>query len=122
MLYPTLFTILNASPQVKLLLGNNPLRVYPSNRAAQNSPKPYAVYSVYNGLPENYLGDAPDIDNKGTQITIFADTADSLEKCYKIVQKTLEPHAYMTNFATDDVDTETDLFSVRMEFDFWDAR
>lgn len=121
-MYSPVFTLLNASPQVKLILGNSPLRVYPSGRAPQNSVKPYAVYSVYNANPENYLDSVPDIDNKGTQINIYAETADSCKKAFDVIRDTLEPHAHMTNFSTDDVDAETDLFSARLEFDFWDER
>jgi hypothetical protein len=119
---PQLFTILNASAPVKALLGTSPLRVYPWGRAPANTAKPYAVYSVYNANPENYLSGSPDIDNKGTQINIYATTASNLESCFNAVRDALEPYAHMTNFATPDLDSNTDLFSCRMEFDFWDAR
>lgn len=119
---PDLFTILNASVPVKLVLGANPLRMYPWGRAPQNPRKPYGVYAVYNATPENYLGQVPDIDNKGTQVNIYADTAQSLDACFTAVRDALEPHAHMTSFATPDLDADTDLYSCRMEFDFWDER
>lgn len=122
MINSQLFTILNSDIQVKLRLGSNPLRVYPWGRAPSDVKKPYAVYAVYSGVPENYLGQVPDIDNKGTQINIYADTADSLEKCFIAVRNSLEPHAHMTNFTTPDQDADTNLFSCRMEFDFWENR
>lgn len=122
MMNPPLFEILNASNPVKVLLGSNPLRVFPWGRAPQNVAKPYAVYAVYNGLPENYLAQAPDIDNKGTQINIYAATAASLENCFEAVRDALEPHAHMTSFASPDQDADTNLYSCRMEFDFWDER
>lgn len=119
---PALFTILNNTIPVNVLLGKNPLRVYPWNRAPQKPIKPYAVYGVYNGISENYLGNVPDIDNKGTQLTIFADTADSAQACYIAIRDALEPHAHMTSFNTPDLDEDTDLYSCRMEFDFWEGR
>lgn len=119
---PDLFPLLNASAPVKLLMGANPLRVWPWGQAPDNPKKPYAVYEVYNANPENYLDQVPDIDNKGTQINIYADSAASLEACYLAIRNTLEPHAHMTSFATPALDEETELFSCRMEFDFWDAR
>lgn len=122
MINPQLFTLLNASVQVKLNLGANPLRVYPWDRAPENVKKPYAVYAIYNGLPENYLAGRPDIDNKGTQINIYADSAESLEKCFIAVRDALELHAHMTNFSTPAQDADTNLFSCRMEFDFWQSR
>jgi hypothetical protein len=119
---PDLFPILNANAATKAVLGASPLRVYPWGRAPQNVVKPYAVYSVYNANPENYLDTVPDIDNKGTQINIYAATADSLKSAYTVVRNALEPYAHMTSFATPDLDADTDLYSCRMEFDFWDGR
>lgn len=119
---PPLFTILKNTPAVTALLGTAPLRVFPWGRAPQNVVKPYAVYSVYNANPENYLDQVPDIDNKGTQLSIYAATADSLQSCYIAVRNALEPQAHMLSFATPDLDADTDLFSCRMEFDFWDER
>lgn len=119
---PDLFPILNASAPVKALLGPTPLRVFPYGRAPTNVAKPYAVYAVYNANPENYLGQRPDIDNKGTQIEIFADTYQSLESCFLAVRDALEEEAHMTNYSTPDLDANTNLYGVRMEFDFWDER
>lgn len=119
---PDLFPILDASVDVKLRFGANPLRIYPWDRAPENPRKPYAVYGVYNANPENYLDSVPDIDNKGTQIQIYADTGDSCEKCYKAIRDTLEPHAHMLSFSTPSLDTNTNLYVARMEFDFWESR
>lgn len=119
---PELFEILDDSTAVQRLMGKNPLRVYPFGRAPKNVKKPYAVYSVYNANPENYLDCVPDIDNKGTQITIYSEDYESLEDCFEAVRDALEPHAHMTSFSTPDQDEDTELFSCRMEFDFWDAR
>lgn len=119
---PELFQILNASVQVRLLLGSNPLRVYPWGRAPQNVRKPYAVYTVYNAIPENYLDSVPDIDNKGTQIDIYADNAESLNNCFMAIRDAIEPTAHMLSYSTPNQDAETDLYTGRMEFDFWEDR
>lgn len=119
---PDIFPVLNASTAVRLLFGSNPLRFYPYGRAPANVRKPYGVYAVYNANPENYLGQVPDIDNKGTQINLYADTEESLEDCYIAVRNALEPLGYMTSFSNPDLDADTDLFSCIMEFDFWDER
>lgn len=119
---PSLFTILNASTSVKALLGSAPLRVYPWGRAPQNAALPYATYGVFNGNPENYLGQVPDIDNAGTQVNIWAKTGASCDACFLAVRNALEPNAHMTSFATPDLDAETDLYTARLDFDFWEAR
>lgn len=119
---PQLFPILDSNSSVKSLLGSSPLRVFPWGRAPQDVKKPYGVYAVYNAIPENYLGEVPDIDNKGTQINLYADTSQSLQDCFIAVRNAIEPYAHMTSFATPDLDADTDLYSCRMEFDFWDER
>lgn len=119
---PDLFPILNQSAAVRLLLGSNPLRVYPFGRAPEGVRRPYAVYSVYNANPENYLDKVPDIDNKGTQITIYDTVAQKVEGCFAAIRDALEPHAHMTNFSSVQQDADTNDYSCIMEFDFWDKR
>lgn len=119
---PDLFPILNDNTTVKSLLGTSPLRVFPYGRAPEKVPKPYAVYSVISGRPENYLDTTPDFDSKLTQISIYAETDSSLSLCYSAVRDALEPHAHMTSFSTPDIDADTNLSSCRMEFEFWDER
>lgn len=119
---PSLFTILNNNPAVKALLGTSPLRVYPFGQVDQNTPKPYAAYSVYNGNPENYLGEVPDIDNMGTQVDVYAQTGVSASACAKAIRDAIEPFAHMTSFSTPARDAQTQLYSCRLEFDFWENR
>lgn len=119
---PPVFQLVSANTACVAVLGSNPTRFYPWGRAPQNTPKPYAVYTVYNAVPENYLGDLPDIDNKGTQINIYADNPKDLNNAFIAIRNCLEPNAHMTNFSSFDPDNETDLYTIRMEFDFWDDR
>lgn len=119
---PSLFPLLKDSALVKSLLGSNPLRVYPWGRAPQNVPTPYATYTVYNGNPENYVSNNPDIDNKGTQLNIYGETGDDVEKCFIAIRNVLQNHAHMTNFSTPALDADTNYYSCTMEFDFWDER
>lgn len=116
------FTLLNASNPVKALLGSNPLRVFPAGRAPEETQRPYAVYSIYNGNPENYLNQAPDIDNNGIQVSIYADTYAEMAGCFTAVRDALQNDAHMISYTTPDQDADTNLFSCRMEFDFWDDR
>lgn len=122
MMNPQLFEILSNDAAVTDLLGTNPVRIFPWGRAPQKVEKPYAVYSVYNANPENYLDSVPDIYNKGTQINVYANSSKSLEDCFIAIRDSLEPSAHMTSYTTPDQDSETNLFSCRMEFDFWEAR
>jgi len=119
---PSLFEILNANATVKALMGSAPLRIYPWDRAPENAKVPYAVYAVYNGNPENYLGQVPDIDNAGTQVEIYAGNGASCQACYIAIRNAVEPFAHMTSFSTPALDVDTDYYSARLEFDFWEPR
>ena len=119
---PPIFSLIQASAPCTALLGISPVRFFPSGRAPQNVEKPYAVYAVYNATPENYLDGVPDIDNKGTQVDIYANTEPELRALFTAIRDTVEPKAHMTSFSTPSPDAETALFTARLEFDFWDGR
>lgn len=119
---PPLFEILNASVPVKLILGNKPLRVFPWGQAPQNVTIPYATYGVFNGNPENSLGEVPSIDRLGTQVDVWAKDTDSLLACSVAIRNAIEPHAHMISVDNFDRSPETGLYRCRMDFDFFTAR
>lgn len=121
MINPKIFEILNSSNAVKAVLGS-PVRVYPWGRAPQKPRKPYATYEMYNAVPENYLGDIPDIDNKATQLQVFSETTEALDSCFISIRDVIEPVAHITSFQTISRDDETDLYSFIMDIDFWEER
>lgn len=116
---PNIFQLLKADSAVTALLGTSPLRVFPFSEAPQNSLKPYVTYGIYNANPENYIDTIPDIDQLSTQIDIWGDTSKSCEQCFNAIRSALEVHGHMTNYSALSRDTETKLFRVTMEFDFW---
>lgn len=115
-----LFSILKATPTVTGLLGNPP-RVYPFGRAPQNAILPYAVYTV-EGLPENYLGQVPDIDRADVEVTVYADKPSVAEECFEAIRDAVEPHAHMTSNGDIDRESATDRYAIRMTFTFWQGR
>lgn len=121
---PSLFEILNENNNVKVLLGANPLRVFPWGEAPHSEKllKPYATYGVYSGIPENFLGETPDIDNHGTQVDIYSTSGKNCENCFIAIRDAIEPYAHMTNFSLPIRDPATQLYSARLEFDFWESR
>jgi hypothetical protein len=114
-----LFPLLAANTAVTSLLGLNPVRLYPFGQAPENSPRPYATYGVYNGIPENYVTNTPDIDNAGTQIDVWAKDAASCMAVFNAIRDCLEPHAHMTSFRYAERDYDTQLYHAVLEFDFW---
>ena len=130
-----LFIILNNDTSVKILLATNPpsvdssgsedygvLRVFPYGKAPEDVELPYSVYSVITALPENYLDINPDIDSMRIQMGIYSENEENLQECFEAVRNAVEPYAHMVNFSTPDVDADTQLYSCRMEFDFWNVR
>lgn len=120
MLNSQLFTILNADTPVKTLLGSNPLRVFPWSRSPAKPVLPYAVYSLYDSTPENYIAGAPDTDRKFIQVNIYAKTAESLEACFSAIRGAIEGdgYGYIVRYSANELDADTDLFSAIMEIDF----
>lgn len=121
-LQPKVFPIITASAQCTALLGVTPTRFYPAGRAPKNAPKPYATYGVPSATPENYLDKAPDIDNIGTQIDIYADTEEACSDTFTAIRAALETHFHITNYAIPERDAETDSYHARMDVDVWQHR
>lgn len=122
MLNPPIFSIIESNAACTDILGTGPVRFFPFGKAPQGVAKPYAVYTVFNANPENYLSGAPDIDNKGTQVDLYAENAEDLRNLFEAIKNAIELKAHMTSFSTPVPDAETALWTARMEFDFWDAR
>lgn len=115
-----LFQILNALPAVQSVLGN-PLRLYPFGRAPQGVQKPYAVYTVFNAAPENYVSDVPDIARKGVQVDIVAEKAAQVSAIFTAIKDGIQTHGHITSYATTTRDADTDFYGARLEIDLWEA-
>lgn len=118
---PPVFTILSADTTVTALLGTTPLRVFP-DQAPQNTIKPYAVYTMFSGTPQNTFDEAAEVDILSTQIDIWADTSGSCQAVAEVVRTSLEPYAYLTSFASSAPDDQTPEYRVRLDFDFFKDR
>lgn len=116
---PDIFPILKADSAVTALLGANPLRVYPWASAPEKPQAPYATYGVFNGNPENYQAQAPDITRMGTQIDIWAKSEKSAHEIFDAINAALNNVGHLINYQTVTSDNVTGLYNARMEFDFW---
>ncbi|WP_460640109.1 DUF3168 domain-containing protein [Larkinella harenae] len=119
---PKLFPVLLASPPVTALLGLNPLRVFPWGEAPQNVAYPYATYGVFNGVPENYMDQVPDLDRLGTQVDVWAKTSESCQQSAVAIRNALEPIGHMTSISNMERDPQTKSYRLRLEFDFYTTR
>lgn len=117
-----IFEILNDSTTVKALLGSNPLRVFPWSRSI-SSTLPYAVYSLYDATPENYLSGSVDTDRKFIQLNLYAKTSASLKLCFSAIRGAIESSGdgYIVRYSANELDQDTDFFSAIIEIDFIEA-
>lgn len=106
---PPLFATCAANAGVTALLGAGPTRLYPFGEAPEHVAKPYAVYQVLNGVPENYLGEPPDIDQWNIQIDIYADSVSSADNALKAFRRALETVCHVTRLGGTGTDTSTQL-------------
>ena len=88
--------VLNASIDVKELLGNNPLRVF-EDVAPRKTPFPYAVWSVVNADPKNHLDCPANIDHVSFQIVVYDTEQKRASDIRAVIRMALEPHCYVTN-------------------------
>ncbi|MBZ5489144.1 DUF3168 domain-containing protein [Halomonas aquamarina] len=106
---PPLFRVCAANAGVTALLGVNPTRLFPFGGAPENVPKPYAVYQVLNGVPENYLAEPPDVDDWSIQVDIYATTVSDVNAVLAALRRAIEPHAYITRLGGTGTEPNTQL-------------
>lgn len=118
-MFPPLFATLFASTAVKAIFGSTPLRVYAVGEApAKGQPGyavPYVVFQTIYGSPENYLGEAPDMDGWGVQVDVYALTLTAAREGAKALRDALEPVAYVVAWNGESREDDTKLF--RYSFD-----
>jgi len=117
-MYPPVFALAAASPGVTALLGSNPVRLYLFGEAPQGVTKPYAVWQMVGGVPENYLGNVPDTDSFTAQIDVYADRASTARQVSQALRDAYEPAAYITNWNGESRDPDTNNYRISFDVDF----
>lgn len=97
-MYPPIFETLSADTSITGIFGANPVRIYPFGEADQKTPRPYAVWQVVSGSPENYLEGDADMDRFTIQVDVYARDADIARTSAKTIRNVLRNRAYITSF------------------------
>lgn len=113
--------LVGASPSaVTLLVGN---RVY-YVKAPQNVLRPYVVYTLISGVPQNQLDGTPGIENYRVQIDAYVDETagpDAAKALFKACRDELEwdnrAHCISENFI--DFEDDTKLYRASGDFSLW---
>lgn len=113
---PPIFMLCAADPGVTALLGAPPaVRVFMFGMAPQNVQKPYAVWQVVSGAPENYLAGRPDTDQHTIQIDVYADSASQSRAALAAIERAIELQSYVTRYGGESRDTETKNYRSSMD-------
>lgn len=120
-MFPKILPLLKASSAVTAIIGNPP-RGYPHGEAPQDTTKPYVVWQGVALAPENTLSETPAVDRMPIQLTCWATTSAVAAELAKAVRDAIEPTAHMVGMPIDYRETETRLFGIGLQFDFWVSR
>lgn len=117
-MFPPVFELCTNNANVKKILGEKPTRLFLFSLAPANVPRPYAVWQNISGEPENYLKGSPDTDYFDVQITVYADTVQSVRETVKALANALEQDAHITRWGSEERDSETKLYSFDFDVNF----
>jgi len=130
-MFPPIYTLLQASSEVRSIFGARP-RVYrhgeapaaPPPKAGGNVPevKPYATWLLVSGVPENQLSGTPSHDRDGVQIDVWARGDAECEAAARAIRDQMETQTHMTALRGLARDRDTRLYRISMDFDYWLAR
>jgi len=116
---PPVFRTCIAHDPVLALLGEDPTRLYSFGQAPQDASKPYAVWQVQAGAPENYLGQLPDVDQLTVQLTAYAQDAVAARAIAVVLRDAIEPVAHVVAWLGEIRDADTQLFAVAFLVDWF---
>lgn len=117
-MYPPLFAVLKDNTAVSALLGGDPYRVFVPGEAPEGIKLAYLTWQTIGGVPENYLGDKPDVDNFVTQLDAYAKTLTEARAVAKAVRDAVEAVAYVTQWLGENREPDTRLFRVSFQVDW----
>lgn len=114
-------------PAVRALLkaGSGALRFYLFGMAPQNVVKPYAVWRMSSGAPENYINDRPELDSFTLQVDIFASPTQGATVCRDVaaaIRDAIENKAHITSWLGEDIDPDTKNYRLTFLVDWWTYR
>lgn len=120
---PPVFSIAVASPAVLAVLGSAPTRLWPFGQAPQNETRPYAVWQVVYGNPDNSLSCVPKEDLLGTQIDSYAKTVSGARQVAEVLRDAYEESFnQVTAWNGEDWEQSTGLYRVSFTVEFWVRR
>lgn len=121
-MFPPIFKVCSQNAGVTALLGTSPVRLYLFGEAPQEVQKPYAVWQLIGGRPENYINQRPDIDVFNVQVDVYANSASSARAVAKAIRDAVEDSAHITSWRGESRETETTLYRSSFDLDWFVRR
>lgn len=115
---PDLFVLVSGSTAVKAIFGSSPVRVFPFGSAPQGVKKPYAVWQIISGIPENYISNAPDVDSFVVQLDVYATTVTAAREAAEVLRDALQSHAHVISWRGESKEAETNNFRYSFDINF----
>lgn len=93
-------------------------RFYSFGLAPEKSTKPYAVWQVVGGGPENYLAGRPTSDRHAIQVDTYAQTANQGRHVASALVEAFELVGYVTSWNGEFLDIDTGLRRISFTVEF----
>lgn len=116
---PPIFQICSQSAVVTALLGSGTnLRLYSFGEAPESVAKPYAVWQLVSGAPENCLAGRPDADGITLQVDVYGTTSTSVRQVRDAIRDAIELSAYVTRWGGEARDSVTKNYRTGFDVDW----
>ncbi|MBS5847432.1 MAG: DUF3168 domain-containing protein [Pseudomonas putida] len=120
---PPIFQLCSQAAAVTALLGSGAnLRLYSFGEAPEGVTKPYAVWQLVSGEPENYLAGRPDADGFTLQVDVYAASSTSARQVRDAIRDAIELDAYITRWGGETRDSATKNYRASFDVDWWMQR
>lgn len=93
-------------------------RFYSFGEAPEQTDKPYAVWQVVGGGPENYLAGRPDSDSHSVQVDCYALSAREARPVAAALVRAFELHGYVTAWNGEFIDPDVRLRRISFTVEF----
>ncbi|MBF8781008.1 DUF3168 domain-containing protein [Pseudomonas fulva] len=114
-----IFEACSRDPAVTALLGSGAgLRLYSFGEAPEGVAKPYAVWQIISGSPENYLAGRPDVDGFTLQVDVYGVTGSSVRQVRTALRDAIELQACITRWGAEGRDPTTKNYRASFDVDW----
>ncbi|MDT9643106.1 MULTISPECIES: DUF3168 domain-containing protein [Pseudomonas] len=114
-----IYEVCAQDPGVIALLGSGAsMRLYSFGEAPEGVAKPYAVWQLISGNPENYLAGRPDADGFTLQVDVYGTTGPSVRAVRDAIRDAIELRAYIARWGGEGRDPATKNYRTSFDVDW----